>query len=130
VPCNVPLDNVIAVGATDKQRMRWTQGAPNSAARVKGSNFGTATVDVGAPGERIVGAQSSRKGREGVETRCAISVPTLSVRLQLHQGLCSGCCQHAAHVVAARGSQCSGPRQGLKILALKTSMWVPRVSAL
>jgi hypothetical protein len=79
VPCNVPLDNVIAVGATDKQRMRWTQGAPNSAARVKGSNFGTATVDVGAPGERIVGAQSSRKGREGVETRCAISVPTLSV---------------------------------------------------
>jgi hypothetical protein len=69
VPCNVPLDNVIAVGATDKQRMRWAQGEANAAARVKGSNFGATTVDVGAPGERIVGAQSSVKGTEGVETR-------------------------------------------------------------
>lgn len=73
VPCNVPLDNVIAVGATDKTQARWAQGAANSHARVKGSNYGADTVDLGAPGARIVGAQSSLKGSKGYETRCVFS---------------------------------------------------------
>lgn len=71
VPCSVPLDNVIAVAATDKEQARWAQGAANAHTRVKGSNFGADTVDLGAPGARIVGAQSSLKGSKGYETRCA-----------------------------------------------------------
>ena len=70
VPCNVPLDNVIAVGATDKDSARWSQGAANPSAKVKGSNFGESEVDVGAPGAYIVGAQSGGSG--GIETRCAL----------------------------------------------------------
>lgn len=73
VPCNVPLQNVIAVGATDEQRARWAVGAANPASRVKGSNYGAAAVDVGAPGARIVAAKSSRGGAGGtsnIESRC------------------------------------------------------------
>lgn len=65
--------------------MRWAQGAANTAAPVEGSNFCTAPLDAGATGERIVGAQSSTKGREGVETRWAAFKPSLQVCLQLHQ---------------------------------------------
>jgi subtilisin family serine protease len=71
VPCNVPLDNVIAIGATDKEKMRWSEGKANEHAHVKGSNFGANTVDLGAPGARIVGAQASAKGSNGIETRYA-----------------------------------------------------------
>jgi Subtilase family len=67
VPCNVPADNIVAVGATDKGLARWAQGEASTLARVKGSNWGAAQVDVGAPGAYIVGAKAGSSG--GVETR-------------------------------------------------------------
>lgn len=77
LPCNVPLSNVIAVGATDNELCRWRQGAADPVAMVKGSNFGASTVDIGAPGSRIVGAQTTAKGTTGgIETRCVRLGPT------------------------------------------------------
>ena len=74
LPCSVPLENIIAVGATDQELCRWSQGSANPVAMVKGSNYGKTTVDVGAPGSRIVGAQTTSKGSTGgIETRCELA---------------------------------------------------------
>lgn len=90
VPCNVPLQNVIAVGATDQELTRWAVGDANPGAKVKGSNFGAATVDMSAPGAHIVGAKTSKGGAGAsgdIETRFAL----LTTPIRHESWHCRGC---------------------------------------
>lgn len=71
-PANINDPNVVAVGAIDASGDAWSEGPANSVSRVPGTNYGKTTVDIGAPGAQIVGAQASIRGSAGVESRYGI----------------------------------------------------------
>jgi len=70
-PASVNLDAVVAVAAIDASGGAWSEGAPNAALMVPGTNRGQITVDMGAPGAQIVAAQAAARGARGIESRRA-----------------------------------------------------------
>jgi subtilisin family serine protease len=69
LPGTVSWECVVAVGATDGNGDRWSEGSADSEMRVKGSNFGARTVDIGAPGAEIKSARATSAHSVGTETR-------------------------------------------------------------
>lgn len=47
LPCTVTADCIVAVGATDSNGDRWSEGSADPASKIKGSNYGAQTVDIG-----------------------------------------------------------------------------------
>jgi hypothetical protein len=47
LPCTATANCIVSVGATDPDGDRWSEGSADPAAKVKGSNFGAQTVDIG-----------------------------------------------------------------------------------
>lgn len=47
LPCTITADCIVSVGATDSDGDRWSDGSADPASKVKGSNYGAQTVDIG-----------------------------------------------------------------------------------
>ncbi|GLC66820.1 hypothetical protein PLESTF_000477900 [Pleodorina starrii] len=80
LPCTLDLPNVICVSATDDTNKLWREEQFN---RIIGTNYGRMTVDMGAPGSRVLstmpltGPYSSSSGY-GLKTGSSMATPLVS----------------------------------------------------
>lgn len=82
LPGTVTADCIVAVGATDSDGDRWTDGSADPDAKVKGSNYGAQTVDIGVPHRAV-----------------SLKVPVRYGFLVATVGMVENCCCMQAHLV-------------------------------
>jgi hypothetical protein len=112
LPCTATSECIVSIGATDSDRDRWSDGSANPVAKVKGSNYGAHTVDIGtfsmpcalacdcgyicsshtsvmslcagAPGANIISAQATSIRSTGMETRLGFSGKRMELTAAYH----------------------------------------------